>query len=137
MNEPVKKVQHELNEELKKTFPHKRVAVDALRGKERGQLRVHWTNGPSAKNVHDVCKKYEERTVGINEFRHMTNAAKELALSILVENNRKVRLTIKGNRLNPDLDKETIAGLSGGMYALDAPSSLTDAIRQVFNQMDF
>lgn len=137
MKDTIKNVQHELHEDLKKTFPHKKISVNMLKGKERGQLEVRWTNGPALEKVHAVSDRYIERTTGISEIRHMTNAAKELALSILVENNRKVRLTVRGNRLNTDLDKDTIAGLSGGKYSLESPASLTDAIRQVFNQMDF
>lgn len=137
MADNIKAVQAELKESLKRTFPHRKISVDALKGKERGQLKIHWTNGPSPENVHKVSSKYEPRTAGIVEARRMTNAARELALSMLVENNRKIKLTTKNNRLNPDLDKNIIAGLSAGQYTLESPANLTDAIRQVFNQMDF
>lgn len=137
MKDAMKQVQHELNDELKRAFPRKKISVKALRGKDEGIIEVEWTNGPSIERVHTVCEKYLSQVKDINEIRHMTHPAKELALSMLVENNRKVRLTVKGKRLNTDLDKETIAGLLGGQYVLNEPSSITDAIRQVFNQMDF
>lgn len=137
MKYAMKQLQHELSNDLKREFPHKKISVKVLRGKEEGVIEVDWTNGPAAQKVHAVCERYLPQVKGIKEVRHMTNAAKSLALSMLVENNRKVHLTEKSGRLNTDLDKETIAGLSGGQYILDNPSSLTDAIRQVFNQMDF
>jgi hypothetical protein len=132
----VKSVQHKIKEDLKRQFPRQKFNVDVLNEKSANpKLHIQWTNGPAAEKVDEVCRKHSSEVAGVDVSRRMTYAARALALSILVENNRKTELLTKTGKVNLSLPKEELARLSAGKYTLTEPASIDDAIIQIFNQM--